>query len=286
VAGKVVRTHFLDGERVKSGDILVTLDDTLLNQSILRAKAQLKELEVRTAQALEDAKRLRALFQSGSTSRQELDTKELALATLNAQQTATEAALRQLEIEQEKSRIRAPFDGIVLKRQVERGEWVTVGTSVMTVANPRSVEIALSLPQRLRPFVAVENGLEGEIDGSRYHFTIERIVPDADLLSRTMPVYLSVDAPGLFAGQKVTVMVPTDLPKNVVMVPRDAVITKLGRTVIYRVEEAVARSVPVTVVGYQGERAGVSAEGLEKGAVVVIKGHERLRDGQPVMVEP
>jgi multidrug efflux pump subunit AcrA (membrane-fusion protein) len=60
------------------------------------------------------------------------------------------------------------------------------------------------------------------------------------------------------------------------------VITTPGRTVVFVGEEARVRMVPVAIVGFEGLTAGVAAEGLAEGMRVVVKGNERLRDGQEV----
>jgi multidrug efflux pump subunit AcrA (membrane-fusion protein) len=68
--------------------------------------------------------------------------------------------------------------------------------------------------------------------------------------------------------------------------PRDAVILLSEQTVVFAVIDSKAKMIPVKVIGYQGQMAGVQGEGLSAGMKVVVKGNERLQDGQPVTVLP
>jgi hypothetical protein len=78
------------------------------------------------------------------------------------------------------------------------------------------------------------------------------------------------------------VRLPTATAIKGLLVPRDAVIKQFGRDVVFLAVEGIAQMVPVQVMGYQGMQVAVSGEGIEEGQMVVIKGNERIRDGQPV----
>jgi len=80
------------------------------------------------------------------------------------------------------------------------------------------------------------------------------------------------------------VSLPVGQSKNALIVPRDALMTKFGMTVVYVVVESKAKMVPVKVVEYEGQSVGVESLALKAGMDVVIKGNERLMDDQPVMV--
>jgi multidrug efflux pump subunit AcrA (membrane-fusion protein) len=103
--------------------------------------------------------------------------------------------------------------------------------------------------------------------------------------TRTFSIKVRLRNPGgLFEGMEARVAVPSRPRLEGLMVPRDAVLKQFGMDVIFVVKEGQAKMVPVSVSGFEGLRAGVSAEGLEEGMKVVIKGNERIRDGQPVML--
>jgi hypothetical protein len=79
-------------------------------------------------------------------------------------------------------------------------------------------------------------------------------------------------------------LLPTAKHGRSLTVPRDAIIRKSGTAVIYTVTDSHAKMIPVRITGYSEAIVGVSAEGLVEGQHVVIKGNERLMNGQPVNI--
>jgi multidrug efflux pump subunit AcrA (membrane-fusion protein) len=88
----------------------------------------------------------------------------------------------------------------------------------------------------------------------------------------------------LIEGMSARVVLPTAKPKKTLVVPRDAVIPVFGQTVVYAVKDSKAQMIPVSVIGYQDLIAGIEGQGLAEGMQVVVKGNERLRNGQRVSV--
>ena len=104
------------------------------------------------------------------------------------------------------------------------------------------------------------------------------------VICRTFPLKIRIkNSASLKEGMEARVELPTAEKKQSLVVPRDAVITMFGRTVLFAVVESKAKMIPVNVIGYEDTTAGVNAQGLKEGMKVVVKGNERLRDGQPVI---
>ena len=78
------------------------------------------------------------------------------------------------------------------------------------------------------------------------------------------------------------VVLPVGEPRQTLVAPRDAIISAFGQTVVYAVKDSKAHQIPVNVIGYQGLVAGIEGAGLAEGMQVVVKGNERLRNGQMV----
>ena len=89
---------------------------------------------------------------------------------------------------------------------------------------------------------------------------------------------------GQIEGMEARVSLPVGQSKNALIVPRDALITKFGMTVVFVVAESKAKMIPVKVIEYQGKSVGVESPALKAGMEVVIKGNERIMDDQPVMM--
>jgi multidrug efflux pump subunit AcrA (membrane-fusion protein) len=110
------------------------------------------------------------------------------------------------------------------------------------------------------------------------------VVPRGDVATRTFPLKIRINnSASLKEGMEARVELPTAEKKQSLVVPRDAVITMFGRTVLFAVVDSKAKMIPVKVIGYEDATAGVNAQGLKEGMKVVVKGNERLRDGQPVI---
>jgi membrane fusion protein (multidrug efflux system) len=88
----------------------------------------------------------------------------------------------------------------------------------------------------------------------------------------------------LIEGMEAVAVLPSGEKTGGLVVPRDAVMEMFGRTVVFVVEDSKARMIPVEVRGYAGMMAGVEAQGLQEGMKAVVKGQERLRDGQEVVI--
>jgi RND family efflux transporter MFP subunit len=280
----IVETHKIeDGQRVKSGQALVELNTDLLAKRLDATRATHKQVQAELEVALLDLNRKEALFRKGSIAEGNYDDSRFRARALERRADSLKAEVERLELEIKKSVIRSPYDGVVVRRSVDRGEWLAKGKPVAVLARDEVVDIVVEVPEtaigQIRPGLAARVSAGGEsFDGAVF-----ALVPRVSETTRTLPVKVrSANRKGLVEGQSATVTLPTAPPQPALIVPRDAVITSMGRTVVFVVEEARVRMVPVAIVGFEGLTAGVAAEGLAEGMRVVVKGNERLRDGQEV----
>lgn len=283
IEGIVETLKIEDGQRVKSGQALVELNTDLIAKRLDATRATHKQVQAELEVALLDLSRKEALFRKGSIAEGNYDDSRFRARALERRADSLKAEVERLELEIKKSVIRAPYDGIVVRRSVDRGEWLARGKPVAVLARDEAVDIVVEVPEtaigQIRPGVAARVSAGGE----SFEGAVFAVVPRVSETTRTLPVKVRMaNRKGLVEGQSATVMLPTAAPQPALIVPRDAVITSMGRTVVFVVEEARVRMVPVSVVGFEGLAAGVAAEGLAEGMRVVVKGNERLRDGQEV----
>jgi hypothetical protein len=78
------------------------------------------------------------------------------------------------------------------------------------------------------------------------------------------------------------VILPTGEKQNCLTVPRDAVINKFGMNVVFTSDNSIAKMHPVQILGYDGMIAGIQSMDLKKGVKVIVRGNERVQEGQPV----
>lgn len=285
VRGKVELVAFDEGDRVGAGEVLVRLDSELLSKAIEAISATYEQVLVDIEKARIEFERVEKLFTEEFVSEQIYDENRFRLKGLRKKAAAIEAEIDGLNVELSKKTIRAPFDGLVIQRSVDRGEWVEPGNPVSTIARVDAVDVVVDVPEAILGSIKPGLAVIVKVSGKKLKGEISAIVPRGDVRTRTFPVKIRVINSGsLIEGMEARVSLPSGRSTRALMVPRDAVITKFGKTVVFVIEDSKARMVPVKVVGYSGARVGVEARELSKGLQVVIKGNERLSDGQAVSI--
>ncbi len=256
--GKVETISFKEGHRVKQGGELVSLNSDLLFSDLEKA-----ELDFRRAENL---------YKEDLISEQLYDERRFEL--------------QRLRIEQQKRTVRAPFDGVIIKKHAERGEWLSPGSLVATVANDDLVDIIAEVPELTMRHTKEGMAAAVKADDKDISGKVYALIPSGDVSTRTFPIKIRVKNPGnLLQGMEAVVSLPTGEKTEVLMVERDAVINMFGNNVIFAVIDSKAMMISVQVLGYEGDKAGIIAEGVDEGMQVVIKGNERLRPEQPVTIQ-
>jgi multidrug efflux pump subunit AcrA (membrane-fusion protein) len=149
------------------------------------------------------------------------------------------------------------------------------------------VDVIVEVPETILRLT--KPGLEVKVKagGKEMRGKIFAIIPKGDTATRTFPVKVRMNNPFfLVEGMEARVSLPSMESKKGLLVSRDAILMLSGKTVVFAVVEAKAKMIPVKVIGYQGSVVGIEGEGLSEGMKVVVKGNERLRDGQMVAVSP
>jgi len=287
--------------------------------AIARSRLDQAESALRTAAA--DLARLQGLFQRGAVSRQQLDGAQMAYDTAltnrdsakqslellqkGPRQEAIEAARKEVEaaaagldqaqagLAQAQERlsytvIRSPLAGVVCERNVDPGNIVMPGPSLLRVADPSSVYFEARVPERAGLQVRQGQPVEVTVQGDGTYSVqgkVERLVPVADPASRDFLVRVSltddsrVSRPGMFARGAVIVQ----QRPNTVVVPKDAVVEREGKPFLFVVEAGKARQRPITV-GLSDRANAEIRSGLRPGESVVTVGAEGLKDGDPVQI--
>lgn len=286
VDGLAELVNFEEGNRVKKGSALVTLSSDLLDKTLRATEASHEQVLSDLGKARRDLQRAESLFQSELVSEQTYDDRKSAVSGLEKKALSLGADVERLQVELGKKTVRAPFDGIVIKKHVERGEWLSSGSTVATLADDSVVDIIADIPQSVTSYV--RPGMKAKIaaGGSQLLGSVTALIPRGDIASRTFPVKVrTANTLALIEGMEARVTLPTGPEEQTFVVNRDALITVSGKTAVYTVEDSKARMIPVEVIGYNGMTAGIEAEGLKEGMPVVLKGNERLRDGQDVLIK-
>ena len=275
-AGLVEKVLVEVGDRVTQGQVLVLLD-----ASTLSAQVDLRQAELRRAQ--QELNRMERLKQRRSAAfpraRYETAIEDVAKAR---------AQLKVAQIELNHAKIRAPYPGVVTERYSAAGSYLKVGDRVVNMVNDRALEIEADVPTNriagLTPGVRVSFQIEG-LANREYKAKVRAVVPVDDPLARTRAVRFLPEFPkgknGYAVNQSVTVDVPIGARRLVVSVHKDGIVHKGGRTMVFVVTDGKAMIRPVLLGEAVGNRFEVK-RGVRPGEIVVVRGNERLRPGQPV----
>jgi RND family efflux transporter MFP subunit len=285
VDGKAVAIEVDSGQRVAKGDVLVRLSTDLHDKRIANARALMEQARADYELARLDDQRKSKLFKSRSVSEGEYDNSRLGAMAAQRKYHALRVTLDRLNLLRDKAFIRAPYDGVILEREVNRGEWVSTGSTVISMGRDDRFDVQVNVPSGSAGVIRQGLAVKVDVGGRTLDGEVYAVVPRGDVSTRTFPIKIKVMNPGFLAeGMEARVSLPSGFANKTLVVPRDAVIAARGNTVVWAVLDGKAVPVPVRVVGYRGLEAGVTAEKLAEGMDVVIKGNERLRPGQPVVI--
>jgi RND family efflux transporter MFP subunit len=296
-------------------------------EEIAQAKAKLGSAEALKEFAQSRYSRVKALFEQGkTTSREEFEESLSVFLAADQNQIAAQAAhqmavagprpeqiaqararlqmateqWKKLESQKAKYTIRAPFDGFVVAKRTEVGEWVKPGDPVVEVVALDPIEIEVTVPEVYIRHVNLGGQVSVRFDAlSDQTFTgeVARVIPNADLRSRTFPVKVQLANPKgadghlIKAGMVARVTLAVGPKVQATLVPKDALVLGGPQPIVMLVvddPQAKVKTVrPVPVQLGIAEAAFIQVTGdLRAGQEVVVVGNERVRPGQPIQTAP
>lgn len=243
------------------------------------------------------------VLQAQATSKRLKDTKQVRLAQAKAQVEIQEAVVQRLEDQLRKHTIRSPFEGYVVSQKADVGDWVSRGDVVAEVIQIDPIQLRVFVPEsdlyslKVALKLAPEEKLDvwvrfDAIKDQRFNGRVERIIPQADVRSRTFPILIRVDNPKdsrlgrrLGSGMLAEVALPIGTAQKRLLVPKDAInledesasviaARSNGESSGYRAEK-----IPVRLGLSMGNFVAVTGE-LSVTDRVVVEGNERIRAGQ------
>lgn len=288
VEGLVEQFPGKEGARVAKGQVLAKLRTTPLQLRLSAQKAALQEAEARLKQAESNLARAKELFAAQVVSRQQLDENQ---SEFNAWQGRTEslrAEIARIEDDVERSTIRAPFAGVVVRERTEIGQWIEAGGPVVELLAMGAVEIRVEVPERhfaqIRDGSAAKVTLDALPEAELKGRVISRI-PQADPEARTFPVKVRVSNPRgqIAAGMLAKVSFPAGESYRATVVPKDAIVTRGPASFLFRVNgEDKVDQVAVETGSSSGSWIEVRSGEIRAGDKVVTRGNERIMPGMAV----
>lgn len=305
--GRVVSVEVIEGDIVKRGDPLARIDARRLNAQLNETLAERNKLDAERDgldAALKNARwnleRLRPLWESQMTTEQNLRDAETAVVTAEANIAANRREYERVSSRIDLLRIRiedavmyAPFEGRVIERHVEPGEWISPGSPIVTLISHGRIEAWLSVPERFTYAVSqfAQQLTIDLLDGQETLPSDEiRMIPDIDPRSRTfwLAAALYPEEIELAPGMSISAWIPTGVEAEFMSVSKDAIIRDSAGSFLYKAQSMpsggyTAIQVPLRVEFEAQGRAAITSDLLEVGDLVVIEGNERLLPMTPII---
>lgn len=290
IPGEVIEKILVDkGDQVRKGQPLVLLDKTRIKARLRRAQAQVEVARSNLIVLEKDYQRMKNLVQTHSASKQKLDHLRAELDVARANHKAAQAALQELQILEKDHTIFSPLNGVVLDRFVDPGNLSSFSQSILLLGCVKKLKLQASLAEDLLSHVRVGTPVSFSVDsypGKIFQGQVSLVYPA--LVARTRTVRLELEIPNddlaLKPGMYARLSIFLAKKQGLVLV-RDALnqIPGTGSFYVFVVQggRACLRNV---LIGLQVDNQVEVVKGLKKGEVVVVRGQDRLKDGQLVQI--
>ena len=287
VEGRIVHIPLNDGQRVKKGEIIARLSTDFPKRDQAITEAEIAEVQARIERRAAELKRLSALRREAVASRSAYDEALYEHKALRARQEALRRQVARLRLRIERSVIRAPFDGVVLERLQEVGEWAAPGKALGRIAATDPVLAVFPVPESLLSFQHPDDEWTIQIPALNKTLKGNRHGLGSGAEVRTRSVYVKVRVPyedGMLENLTVEADLPAGERRRLRMIPRDALLQQPGPATVYTVEDGKAKAVTFAIALRDGDEIGTDDPAVATGMRVVVDGNERLNDGQAVRV--
>jgi len=273
VSGKITAIYFREGKQVRKGDTLVQTNDDEIEALLDKQKYNRKLNQ-------DNEFRQRKLLEKDAISQEEYDN---ALNRLNT----TDADIRLLETQLAKTKIMAPFDGVIGLRFVSEGAYISPNTAIATLYNISPAKIEFAIPGRYSPQVAPGKKILFTIESDLkvYEGQVYAIEPRIDPATRTLKIRAIAENRGgnLLPGQFVKVELILESIANAILIPTESVIPEQAGKKVFILDNGKAKEVFIET----GIRTANSLEvlsGLKANDTLLTTGMLQLRKGMDIQI--
>jgi RND family efflux transporter MFP subunit len=308
IQGRLSALYVEEGSYVKKDEVIARLEDTDYKAAVAKAKADIVYAQANLAEMERQARLQQGLFKDKVVSQDALDAANSRVDLAKATIDQDKAALLMQQANLEFTEIRAPFDGVVVKKMAEVGEsvapippGVNISTSsgaIVAIADMNSLEAEVDVNEanvgQLGPNYPADINVQA-IPDHTYKGVLRQVIPTADRTKATVTVKVSIlDKDGLIKPEmscNVTFLEPPKkgelkeaVPMRIVTVPKDAITTRNGKQVVYVIENNKAHEVAV-VTGNELRGQVIVKSGLVGTESLVNNPPQKVVDGTSVKIK-
>jgi membrane fusion protein (multidrug efflux system) len=301
VNGYITAIHFKEGDRVKKGQKLYSIDPQQYEAAYQQSNANLAVQEANLVKAQKDVERYRELNKHDAVAKQLVDNAEANYEAAKRTVEAGRATARSVQTNVRYTTITAPFDGTIGISQVRLGTAVSAGQTILnTVSTDSPIAADVSIDQReIYRFTQYQNAKVNKSDstfrlafsGVLYPKPGKISVIDRAVNAQTGTIIVRIDFPNpdnsLRAGMSGTLRVLNDASRKSILIPFKAVTEQLGEYFVYVVKTDSNKVTQQRVnIGKQISSNVIVKDGLKGGETIVTEGVQNLREGSAIAVKP
>ncbi len=295
VSSTIAKVHFKEGEFVKAGQLLFTLDARTDEANVAKARAQLAKDQASLADVKRQLDRAKQLFAQNFISQGAVDTTQAQVDAASATLAADQAAIDATRVALSYAQIKAPSAGRAGAVNVFPGSAVQANvTPLVTITQLDPIAVLFSTPQRNLSDALQALNAKGPNNGAPVTATladnggsfqghlqfVDNAVDASSGAIKAKAVFANKDYK-LWPGAFVEVSQTLSTLKDAIVIPQSAIIQSARGTIVYVVEDGKAVLRPIKQV--YGEAGEAAVTGLQAGEIVVLDGKQNLRPNSPVV---
>ncbi len=286
-SGQIMSIDIAEGDAVTAQQQLASMDNTLHNIEAAKAEAELLRQGVVVENQRQEVTRLQRLAKSKSVSQDQLEDQQAELSMLEAQRKVANQELQRARYMESKTRVIAPQAGLVSRRHVSLGDYVSPGTPLFDLVSVNRLRARLAFPERDAAAIAIGKKVQLVSPAAPDAVAMGEVTsinPQIKVDSRAIEVIVEFDNPGgwLPGASADATLVVKSRPQALTL-PPTSIVTRDSRAVVFVVTEGRVEARPVEVGWTEVDWVEISS-GLSPGDRVVVEGAAQLDDGSLVDV--
>lgn len=225
ILAKVAEVNVSAGQPVTAGEVLVRLADDDLKSRLKQAEAGLDSATASAEQAQANLRRAEQLKLGSAISQAEYETSQTAVKTSGANLNQAARAVDEAKVSLAYATIEAPYAGIVVDKQVQQGDTVVPGQTLLTLYDPNQMQLVANVRESFASRLKVGQQVSAKLESLDYECeaTVREVVPQAEAGSRSFQVKVSGPCPpGIYSGMFGRISLPLD-SETIVVIPIAAV---------------------------------------------------------------
>ena len=300
VSGFITAVHFKDGDRVRKGQLLYTVDAQLYSANYEQAIANASVQEANLNLAQKNADRYHELDKNDAVAKQLVDNADAALEAAKKQAEASQANIRAVQTNVNYTKVYAPFDGLIGISAVKAGAAVVAGQTVLnTISSDHELAVDFNLDQKeIYRFVRLMNEKQKPGDSTFtlafgtavYPYPGKLSLLDRAVNPQTGTIKARLIFPNnknlLVAGMNGTVRVKNNATTKAPTIPYKSVVEQLGEFYVYVANDSNKVTQRKLSLGKQLGSNIIVTTGLEGGEEIVVEGVQNLREGAMINTAP